>query len=915
MSAQRLFLHLAIISILSAVFAAAEDRQQLENRIREIQNEQRSVDSLISSQSALLSRLASQQDSIRRAARDADARQAAKLQEISLRLTDADRRTAEKHAQINDASVRRDTTAADSAAGVARADRSLDSLGKALRGLAALIKEEKNAVAVLQTELAALHSEKSGKEADRRAIAERSRGAIGRFDESIANGKEALQAARARFAQAQNDSALATGKSMAEMKKLRDSLSSAEKSIASLKRASDSLSQAQNTLRRDSLAAWKTNSDSLRAAGKRLDDLRRTIANKDSIVNRGTEELIASRDDSSAARTQFLADTLMRSQEIRALDSLIIDVQNKKTVLLRMQEKLQLDSAIEQLSGQLREFLKKSPDERSEAFGPDAEKAHVLDAYQGKREAIVREDAIAAMIAGAGDLTAQEWSRRTGEELGQTQQRLDSAFAAREKAVRDGVLMQQQLQQLKKDLAAQSSKLTMLITQTSRDLVNAKARKAKMELDSALALRRRESADSTFAKRFISLGEAITLRASQSDSQVQARDAVKSAIEVKRIASEKLLVESHAAVGWAEDEMRAAQSALDSVSALQQNARKDSISADAEKNGLVMQVQRNLDQKQEEIKVKSSRIEALGAQHARMRADSSAVVTDRNTRLETCRRMQAELGRRIQEGETALAGLDRERSAARADSVNAVKGRADGLQSSAQQISEIQARIAEIDKQVNQLRERRNALEKERIDAALSLERAARTAPPAPVKQASAVLAPAQEQAPPNPAQTALMRIYDYLDQGKNADARKTYSANQRVLKKGLDAEAFETIKATIESLEPATNPEIPAALAPAPAVVAAPLPAPVSAPEPALAPAPVPEVPPKEAKIFITSLPPVALAYMDGELVGKTNIGYLKVTSGTHLMQFIRADLICTREMTFIEGINPTQIVKLPCQ
>jgi hypothetical protein len=944
MSAQRLLLRLMIIAGISAGFAIAEDKQELENRVREIQSEQRHIDSLISAQNALSSRLTSQQDSMRRAVKEADRQQTTKLHEISLRLMDTDRRIAEKRAQINEASSRRNQVAADSVAVVARADRGIDSLGKALRGQMASIMEEKNTIAGLQTELAALNSEKAGKEADRRATAERSRTAISRFDESIAKGKEALRAAQARLAQARNDSVAATGKSAAEMGKLRDSLSAAEKSIAALKHASDSLSQALNALQRDSTAAWKTNNDSLRTAAKRLDDFRKTIADKDSAVSRGTDDLIALRNDSSVARTQFMADTLMRSQDIKALDSLIVDVQNKKTVLLRMQEKLQLDSAIEQLSGQLREFLKKSADERSQAIGPDAEKSQMLDAYLGKREIIVHEDAIAAMIAGAGDTTAQEWNRRTGEELGHTQQRLDSAFAAREKTVRDGVLMQQQLQQLMKDLAGQKSKLATLITQTSRDLVNAKARLAKMEQDSAAALRRRESADSAFAKRIISFSESITLRAVQADSLVRACDTVKSAIEAKRIAGEKQLIESHASVGWAGDEVHVAQGALDSVSALQQNARKDSISADNEKSGLVMQVQRNLDIKQEEIKLKNGRLEVFGAQLAKTRADSGMLVSNKNSRLEAYHQMIRDLERRIQEGKAAGAGLDHERSTASADSASAVQGQAGGSPSSAQQISEIQVRIAEIDKQVNQLREQRNALEKERIDASLSLERAERAAPaapPAPAKQAAASPAPAQPQQPasPNPAQTALMRIYDYLDQGKNADARKTYSANQRVLKKGLDPEAFNTIRATIESLETPLSPDTHAA-GPAPAIAASPPPsapsaaaapplAPASAPVPAAKPpapaptpvseppppAPMPEIPQKEATIFITSLPPVAMAYMDGEPVGKTNIGYLKVMSGKHLMQFMKGDLTCTREMTFIEGINPTQIVKLPCQ
>jgi hypothetical protein len=69
-----------------------------------------------------------------------------------------------------------------------------------------------------------------------------------------------------------------------------------------------------------------------------------------------------------------------------------------------------------------------------------------------------------------------------------------------------------------------------------------------------------------------------------------------------------------------------------------------------------------------------------------------------------------------------------------------------------------------------------------------------------------------------------------------------------------------------------------------------------------------------KPATVFITSVPPVATVYMDGQLIGKTSTGYLNVTSGKHTMQFVKGDKTCTQEMTFTEGQNPAMVVKLPC-
>jgi len=48
----------------------------------------------------------------------------------------------------------------------------------------------------------------------------------------------------------------------------------------------------------------------------------------------------------------------------------------------------------------------------------------------------------------------------------------------------------------------------------------------------------------------------------------------------------------------------------------------------------------------------------------------------------------------------------------------------------------------------------------------------------------------------------------------------------------------------------------------------------------------------------------------MDGNLIGKTNITKLKVTSGTHSMRFVKGGKELTKEMTFEPGDNAAKHV-----
>jgi hypothetical protein len=82
--------------------------------------------------------------------------------------------------------------------------------------------------------------------------------------------------------------------------------------------------------------------------------------------------------------------------------------------------------------------------------------------------------------------------------------------------------------------------------------------------------------------------------------------------------------------------------------------------------------------------------------------------------------------------------------------------------------------------------------------------------------------------------------------------------------------------------------------------------------PAPTPAPRPTPSTGGSSGTIFISSLPPMADVYMDGKLIGKTNIDKLTITGGTHTMRFVKGDKELTKEMTFQSGENPSQLIRL---
>lgn len=133
----------------------------------------------------------------------------------------------------------------------------------------------------------------------------------------------------------------------------------------------------------------------------------------------------------------------------------------------------------------------------------------------------------------------------------------------------------------------------------------------------------------------------------------------------------------------------------------------------------------------------------------------------------------------------------------------------------------------------------------------------------------------------------------------------------------GSARESFSLRKAAIAPPPPVTYTE-PEPEPPAPVYTPPPPPpAPVtkSAPAPVATPAPTPvssSISGGDASIFIASIPPVADVYLNGKLVGKTNVSEIKLPAGTHNLKFVKGVKEITKAITVQPGKNPSQMVRL---
>ncbi|HUI93066.1 MAG TPA: PEGA domain-containing protein [Chitinivibrionales bacterium] len=780
------------------------------------------------------------------------AAQGNKLSESSLKIAEINRTIDEQRTKLKALTAQAEKTLRDSAAAAAKADKRIDSLNRVIQDLHSQAEREKKSLAELNEDRSGIDSAKARRDADRSTAAKESRSAITMFDALISSAKDSLAAAKSGLELARNDSIDLVKRIAKDAARQNDSLAAMEKSTALLRKKADRLSEAAKKLVADSASGRKAADDSLAAAQKRIQDLRRFIAGRDSAVKAATEEMNSSKKDSIAAQLENQKDSRKREKDIASIDSLLSASQARKTMLLRMREKFQLDSSVAVLSEKLRDFLNKPSELRAAATGPEAEQAQLLEVYKGKLDNIMRDEEFSAAVARAPGATWKEQNNWASGQLAALQPVMDSASAAREKITRDGILAGKEFAQIVKNFAAQNKTLNDGIARAWKELINAKPRLSKLEQDSASAVKYCETTSQTFSAKHAALSDQSSAAGAAADSIARQRAGLAALIAGKEPGRQKQVAAAAEAILQAAQAVRRCETALDNVTARQQKVRDDSARVDREKSVFVSQAQQVMEAKNEEIKLKNNAIDAIASKMTKARSDSAAAESDKQEQMNVFGKLLAEQHGLIKRGEKAVADLEAERAIAAAP-------------------------------------------------------------PPAPPPAPVAAPQEPKPSAAQESAERQLTLLYELIDQGKTETAVRIFNANRKLLEKNLFPDAFEAIKTTIESLPPPL-PSAPVAAKPAEPAVPVPQPASPAPVVPAPPPPAEPDVERKPATVFISSVPPVASVYMDGQLVGKTNVGYVKVTSGKHTMQFIKGDKTCTQEMTFEEGQNPAAVVKLPC-
>lgn len=179
----------------------------------------------------------------------------------------------------------------------------------------------------------------------------------------------------------------------------------------------------------------------------------------------------------------------------------------------------------------------------------------------------------------------------------------------------------------------------------------------------------------------------------------------------------------------------------------------------------------------------------------------------------------------------------------------------------------------------------------------------------------------------------AVENIYTLLinDQAKDADTE--YTNESKLLKRYMDDADYTDLKNTItralEKPEPViSEPEItPVIQKPSDTIEQV-----ETEPVEQESPAPydyetTPPVPPAitteekvrsvdnwDATVLINTIPPRAKIYIDGKLIGESNIGEIKVVSGTHEMKLVVNNKTCIRKITFEVGKNRSMLFRVPC-
>jgi hypothetical protein len=579
---------------------------------------------------------------------------------LASRIAELNIKIEEQKAQNSSYISRRQAILNDSVTAYENAEKSVATAARNVKELSAAVKEDEKMIAVLEQNLSSSSAIISEKETGLKAASNRSHEAVAGFESAVALKNQAVQAADKRVERAKNDSIALSKKSDKELSGLRDSLSSLDRSIIHVKRQMDSITALSGTYRKDSASYWKKNDDTLKAALKRLLEIRRAIAISDSLVKLRTDEINSLRKDSSGALSSSAKNGRKREEDARRLDSLSQALQVEKTALYQMQEKFKLDGIILKLTNELQEMQKTgAATERIE------EKQQAIVSNKTKRDNLLRDRKLVVMTAREAKTSPEALNAKINARVIAIDRTLDSITVVQGKISRDNVFLEREFMEKSKDIIKRIDTLSVFITRTTRDGINQKAQLPKAQKDSAEAVVKRNETAIEYGKKQPPLVVALKNKTEQLESLKRERDALDKKIQLRNSAARKELSAASELIAAAQKEKNGALGEYNAITARQQKAREDSIAVTGSLHETVKQARMSEEMKKEELTVKKGRHEQIVSQLKQAQDDHAFAVREKRQQQVTYQKMLADIKLKLIEGEQALKELETQRAVLR----------------------------------------------------------------------------------------------------------------------------------------------------------------------------------------------------------------------------------------------------------
>jgi hypothetical protein len=290
-------------------------------------------------------------------------------------------------------------------------------------------------------------------------------------------------------------------------------------------------------------------------------------------------------------------------------------------------------------------------------------KQQMIETFTSKRARLLRDRALAAMVAAEAKTSREALIVKTGARLAAVERSLDSVTAARERISRENVLHEKEYGEKSRGILKQMDSMSTLISRTAREGTNLKAQLDKQRKDSVDAVYRRDSASLAYGIKLGPFVEALTKKTVGYETLSRKRDAMEKRLQERDAAAKKDLSAAADALAAALAAKNSTLAEYDAVAARQQKAREDSAAVTAAIRDSAKAAQVSMEAQKEELAARQERHDQILTRIRQARTDSANAVLEKKQQRVTFQKILAELNYKIFEGEQAQKKLEAQRAA------------------------------------------------------------------------------------------------------------------------------------------------------------------------------------------------------------------------------------------------------------